>query len=382
MDGFRDLVQYSQVDDEKYLMIKNTIVHHQIDSMRLYAKSYDSLENDAEISDISCQIAVRKICPKCRREFPSRESICPDCLVRLRDADSFNPIMEIKLNPEFEFKGQISCGNFEDLINDENASIIETSDFSIDDFRKIVRDIQKTAFLRLDNVIRDESIEIDELDILNNTILFAKSFVNVDYKAQGMELGYFEFNRIYIDDRQSDSQQIITLIHELSHFLLKEILTHCLCSILNVSKNEYVEAFTTFTLSNVALNQLIDEYAAHTVEARFTMFGYQDYSSFLSIQHDLDSEEVSVAKMVGNNFSNCIRDILESYLDVELRKMIKTQFRNDTFESPDYSRMKHESCKVLSDNGFMRAVKLMLLEGFENADGEILEQYRNQFLQP
>ena len=55
-------------------------------------------------------------------------------------------------------------------------------------------------------------------------MLFAKSFVSVDFKSQGEQLGYFENNTIFIDDRQKDSFKITTLIYELSHFLIHEML--------------------------------------------------------------------------------------------------------------------------------------------------------------
>ena len=65
---------------------------------------------------------------------------------------------------------------------------------------------------------------MDSLSTLEKIILFSKAFVKTEYKEGGGDLGHFEFNEIYIDDRATDALQITTVIHELSHFLLAEIL--------------------------------------------------------------------------------------------------------------------------------------------------------------
>ena len=210
-------------------------------------------------------------------------------------------------------------------------------------------------------------------------LLFAKAFVSVEYKSYGEDLGYFQFNKIYVDDRQRKSLQITTLIHELSHFLLKEFLVHTTCKILDVNKNRHVEAVIIYILSNSSFNSLIDEYAAHNVEGRFTIFGYQDYSSFTAIQKDLDSEHVDIAKTIGNTFAIYIKELLEGFLDWDLREDIKTQFLKDTIESPDYRQLQLENCNKLSDEGFIKAIWLILSEGFQNCNIEVVKRYMEEF---
>ena len=168
-------------------------------------------------------------------------------------------------------------------------------------------------------------------------------------------------------------------IYELSHFLIKEILTRTVCEILDCTKNRHVESVVTYILTYSVFNNLIDEYAAHSVEGRFTIFGYQDYSSFIALQSDLDPEHIDIAKTIGNTFSIYIKDMLEGFIDWDLREEIKDQFLADTIEKPNYAQLGFESCNRLNDEGFMKAIWLILSEGFQNADAEVIESYEQQF---
>ena len=216
------------------------------------------------------------------------------------------------------------------------------------------------------------------MTILEKVILFTKSFVDVEYKSYGAELGYYSFNKIHVDDRQLDSLQITTMLHELTHFLNKEILTHILCHLLDASKTREMESVIAFILSFSSENCLIDEYAAHTVEGRFTLFGYQDYSSFLSIQNTIErtDDEIEMLKTIANSLANVIKGIIESFIDDELLSDIKVQFRKDILDDPNYAQLKLENCTLLNDEGLLRAIQFVLLEGFATASqnvGKLME---------
>ena len=270
-----------------------------------------------------------------------------------------------------------SFSNLTHLTIPEDAG--NPSSFTADDFKDIIHSIKSQAFKNLDKLIADNSIDLDMLDALDKVFAFAKSFVKVEYKSYGGELGYFEFDKVYVDDRQRKSLQITTLIHELTHFLVNEILVHVTCKILNTDKNRHIESVITYILSHSTFNSLVDEYAAHTVEGRFTIFGYQDYSSFLTIQKEMDTEEADIAKVIGNSFAIYIKDLLEGFIDWDLREEIKEQFLSDTLEQPDYRQLALENCSKLSDEGFMKAIWLILTEGLQNADEEVIKSYLNEF---
>ena len=95
----------------------------------------------------------------------------------------------------------------------------------------------------------------------------------------------------------------------------------------------------------------------------------------------MDRDEIEVTKSIGNTFSISIKDILESVLDDEVREKIKEQFLNDTIDRPNYGMLKMENCTILKDEGFVRAIWLILNEGFAVAGQNIekLKEYEECF---
>lgn len=341
-----------------------------------YKESIDYSLSDDEVCAPIMDIQPLKYCPKCGERFSYDENFCPDCLVTLKRVTDNIDIKSIEFDPNLEYVREKSLDN---ILSEDNFELVNRFEFTMDDFNNVTHSIKAQAFKNLDYLIKDNAIDLDELDVLDKVILFAKSFVHVEYKSYGGQLGYFEFDRIYVDDRQRNSLQITTLIHELTHFLFNEILTRILCEILDCTKNKHVESVITYILSNSVFNNLIDEYAAHSVEGRFTIFGYQDYSSFLALQDDLDASQIEIAKVIGNTFSIYIKDLLEGFLDWDLRNEIKDQFLEDTIERPNYSQLQYESCNKLTDEGFLKAIWLILTDGFQNADEEVINSYMKEF---
>ena len=80
-----------------------------------------------------------------------------------------------------------------------------------------------------------------------------------------------------------------------------------------------------------------------------------------------------------NTFSIYIKDMLEGFIDWDMREEIKDQFLADTIEKPNYAQLSFESCSRLNDEGFMKAIWLILSEGFSNADAEVIANYEEQF---
>ena len=322
-------------------------------------------------------IQLIKICPKCGRKYPNYENFCFDCDVKLKDVEDVN-VKNLEICHEFTCKGSNAFDEFTDILTQENLIKINEFQFEMSDFDRIIKAIRSTALKNLDNAIKENEISLDDLTILEKVILFTKSFVDVEYKSYGAELGYYSFNKIHVDDRQLDSLQITTMLHELTHFLNKEILTHILCHLLDASKTREMESVIAFILSFSSENCLIDEYAAHTVEGRFTLFGYQDYSSFLSIQNTLErtDDEIEMLKTIANSLANVIKGIIESFIDDELLSDIKVQFRKDILDDPNYAQLKLENCTLLNDEGLLRAIQFVLLEGFATAGqnvGKLME---------
>lgn len=372
-----ELSSYCREDAEKRLLVDEVLNPQHI---------LRSLSKPDYFMDDFCNelIELTKYCPKCHQKFPEDENFCPKCLVSLkaiRDID----VRLIESDPEFSLIKTNEFSSFEDIFSAENFKIIDEFKFKTRDYNRILLNIKRSSIETFENLIKENEILLEDLDIQDKILLYAKSFVPVDYKSFGPELGYFTFNRITIDDRQTASLQITTLIHEMSHFLLKEIMTHIICTILDCSKNSLMEAIAVFILSYSPFARLIDEYAAHTTEGRFTVYGYQDYSSFIQIEQSLDGEmtadEIEITKSIGNTFAISIKDILESYIDEELRSDINELFLKQVRESPNYEMLALENCNRLTGEGFLKAIWLVLSEGFMSASQNLekLEEYETYF---
>ena len=377
--NLKKLSGYIQVDKEKSALIEDVL-----EPPLMVSALPDHLVTEklsADYCDYS-YVPQEKYCPKCNRKYPKEENFCFDCAVRLKNLEDKIRVCDIKTKPEFTFKGKNSFDDFGEIFTEENINKINELKFTIDEYKRITNGIKKTALKTMDSLIKTNELFLDELSLLDSILLFTKSFVEVDYKSHGQELGFFEFGKITIDDRQTTSLQITTLIHELSHFLLKEILTQIICKVLDCNKNEFTESIAIFILSYSPFTQLIDEYCAHTVEGRFAIYGYQDYSSFIQIERSLDgemaTEEIEITKSIGNTFANSIKDILESFIDEDLRDDIKSQFKKDNCEDPNYDMLAMENCNKLSEDGLIKAIWLILTDGFIQAslNTEKLEEYR------
>ncbi len=367
--GLNDLIGYSEDDEVKIQLIKDVFRNFpQIEMLKCNGLDPDFYISEAKPSLLS-EPQV-KYCPRCNRVYSVSENVCLDCLVRLRTSDEID-IMDIESDFHFVFKGKNTFDNFDCLLSSENMLKINEFNFTINDFSEVLHDIKSQAFKNFDWLVKSNEIDFDGLDILDKILIFTKSFVNVEYKSSGGQLGYFEKNTIFVDDRQTMSLQITTLIHELSHFLIQEILIGIICRILDCSANSFLEFLTAFILSYSSFTQLIDEYSAHNVEGRFTIFGFQDYSSYKQIEKSLDGQmtfdEIEITKSIGNTFAIHIKDILESLIDNDLRKDIKDQFMEDRLDEPNYSALAMENCQRLNDEGFMKAIWLILNDGFEFA---------------
>ncbi|MEE0935163.1 MAG: zinc ribbon domain-containing protein [Methanobrevibacter sp.] len=364
-----NLSKYTEIDREKLELIRSAMPEMEVREKVYYSKDLieDQMDFSPELSLNAPPIdyKITKVCPKCGRKYPDSEIFCFDCAVALKDIEKVN-VRQIDINHEFTVEGENSYTDFNEILTAENLLELTKFEFERDDFNEIIRNIKLKALKNLDSAIKANEIDLDTLSILEKVILFTKSFVNVEYKSYGQELGFYRFNSIFVDDRQLDALQITTMLHELTHFLIKEILTHILCRLLDASKTKEMESIVTFILSYSAENCLIDEYAAHTVEGRFTLIGYQDYSSFLNIQKTIErsKDEIDMLKTIGNSLANTVKEIVESFIDIDLLEDIKKQFRRDILDEPDYSQLMLENCTLLNDVGFLRAIEFIIVDGF------------------
>ena len=375
------LSAYTIVDVEKIRIIDN-LLNSKLEVCEKKLMDYDLIDECSPCYDY-CLEEPAKFCPECGSQYSEEENFCLECGVKLKDITNIS-VRDIEITPDLSVLKTNQLNGFENILTQENLDRICSFNFTMKDFKNIIKDIKLQVLKTLDAAVKKNHILLDELPIEDKVLLFSKSFVNVEYKSYGGELGYFEFNRIYVDDRQLPALQITTLMHELSHFLLKEIITRILCELLDCTKTSEIESVAIFILSYTPVNRLMDEYAAHTVEGRFTLFGYQDYSSFLNIQKtiDLPAEEIEIIKTIANSFSNYIKQILESFIDEDLLDQIKTRFKQDILDRPDYANLALENCKLLNDGGMIQAIEFVVRDGFMiSMDNiETLKEYKRHLV--
>ena len=242
------------------------------------------------------------------------EHICPVCGESNSDIATHCVKCGSQLNP-------ISIDDFDILFNDFNQNLLENSEVRDEDYLELLSNI----FVRADYI--DLWGETTKNKILN----LASIFTECKPKSRGYERGFiFLGTCIYYEDRLADSVQIATIIHELAHYFLFNIIENLLCDILKVKPSSVIQSFVWYFLILPEF-KIMSEYCAHTVEGRFIPYGYQNYGSFNSLVENCGFDEESIGTVIklGNSFANEIIVYLEKYIDDDLRSEIKLQYKKD-----------------------------------------------------
>ncbi|WP_407421896.1 MrcB family domain-containing protein [Methanobrevibacter sp.] len=275
------------------------------------------------------------------------------------------------------------------LFTDKTIRFIQHSKITYDDYSEILAKIRDDYRKNLDKILEDHDLRLSHLTIKEKVLLLSKSFVKTGYKSVGRQLGNYSFDEIRVDDRPSDALIITSIIHELSHFLLEKILKELFMKILKTNDTPLISAFIKIMLEDNELNYIMDEFCAHTVEGRFALYGYQDYSSFKykldEISHLYSKDDIDYTLIVANSFAYDIKDILEDFLNEDLRAEIKEEF-SDISDDPDYDELDFEIETRLVDKDLMEEVKFILTGGFRDSASQMdkleryMAKYENLFL--
>lgn len=250
------------------------------------------------------------------------EHICPICGESNSDLATHCRKCKSQLNP-------ISIDDFETLFSQFNLNLLENAEITDEEYNSMLSNI----------FIRADYIDVWGDSTRNKILNLAGIFTECKTKARGYERGYiFLGNGIYYDDRLEDSIQIATIIHELGHYFLFDIIETLLCNVFKVKPSSTIQSFVWYFLMLPEF-QIMSEYCAHTVEGRFIPYGHQNYGSFNALVENIGVDEESLESMIklGNSFANEIIVYLEKYIDEDLRNEIKMQYRKDltppTYES-------------------------------------------------
>ena len=289
------------------------------------------------------------------------EHFCPYCDELNPDNATYCIICGRQINP-------IAIDSFDDLFTEYNLNLLMNATISDEEYNELLREV----FLRAEYFdMRGDSIK-DK--ILN----FASIFTHCYSKSRGYERGFiFLGNSIHYDDRLDDSVQIATIIHELAHYLLFNIIEMLLCKIFGVETSSTLQSFVWYFLTLPEF-EIMNEYCAHTVEGRFIPYGYQNYGSFriLVERANLDNESVYTMKKFGNTFANELVVYLEKYIDEDLREEIKIQYKLD-LKDPSYDSIVIETSDSfplgLKNSAILRVLSDIFIEASDLKVREELE---------
>ena len=277
-----------------------------------------------------------------------------------------------------------NLNSVEEFFTDENIEKIVECDFSYDNYLQILKDIKLNSSETFNNLVNLYNLNLNELSIQDKVLLFSKSSVNTQFKSVGRLLGSYGFNTIKIDERLSKPLIITSIIHELTHFLLEKILKEVLMKILDTNDTPLILSYVKIMLEDNDLNYLLDEFCAHTVEGRFALYGFQDYSSFNyklnEISHLYSEEDINYTLVIANTFAYDIKDIIEEFIDDDLRDEIKDEFLK-LHNQPNYEPLDLEIESKLENDDFIESIAIILTSGIGEAinQREKLERYMNKY---
>lgn len=274
--------------------------------------------------------------------------------------------------------------NPNDFFTDEIIKKIIKCNITTREYDKIIFEIKEASKNNLSMIVEDYGLNLNELSAKDKVLIYSKSFVHTEYKSVGRLLGSYSFNKIQIDDRLPNPLIITSIIHELSHFLLEKILKETLMKILETNDTPLISSYIKILLEDNDLNYLLDEFCAHTVEGRFALYGYQDYSSFKykldEISHLYSKEDIDYALILANTFAYDIKDIMEEFIGEKLRDEIKDEFLNLN-DQPKYEPLDFEIESKIENDYFIESLALILTSGIGEAVNQRnkLERYMDKF---
>ena len=257
-----------------------------------------------------------KICPRCGAESPDISKFCINC------------------GSEFEFNM-----GFDKYINRETVDILESSNLCEVEYDDIINDIIASAKIKYNALMEDSYSHEEDMFPIDKILLIANSFASLSFKNEGSDYGHYGFNLIQIDERLNSSFQIFTIIKQLAHHLLAEILENVMAYVLGIEKDDELESVIAASFKFEAPN-LMDEYCACIVQERFIPYGYQNFNSFYEIfdnVEDKNSENITFYLNLANSLAQDIFLILDEFIDVDLREKIKIQFQVDNIKKESRS---------------------------------------------
>lgn len=260
--------------------------------------------------------------------------------------------------------------NLQELLTEENLQNIKNHEFSIEEYKTILKNIDRHGRKNLNLDKNMTALEqITEITVQHTIIYESKDNLNS---------GYYVYNKLYLNRNLPKSQQIATLIHELSHHIYAEIFEGWLLTLFKVKKKSIIESFVMFMLNNSIENRAANEYISYIVEGRFTPKKYQNYISFIQLimELNINVKESKEYFIFGHEVSHDIDNLLKPVIDENLRKLIEEQFEEDGI-TPSNQELKFdyrdERFSEEEKIDIMKEMIYFIFDYFVNGSGEIEE---------
>lgn len=249
----------------------------------------------------------------------------------------------------------------------ENLNHIMKVKFDVNDYHNILNEISNEGLSKLKIDSNQSALE----SVKNIT----KQHVNIYYSEKEISSGYYIYNKIYLNSNQPESQQIVTLIHELTHHIYAEIFEKVLSTIFDVENYKIIESFVMFMLNNSIENRMADEYLSYIVEGRFTPEKYHNYLPFIQllIEYGVDVESSKDYFIFAHEVSHDIDKILRDVIDQKLQNKINKQFLDDELDEFNQS-LTFDYCDERFDDAEKVEIILEMIyfifDYFVNGDGD------------
>lgn len=305
-----------------------------------------------------------RICPKCNKESPDISNFCIDC------------------GAEFE-----SNLGFDKYINQNTIDILNSIKLSKEEYDNILNDIIDNAKVNYGNLISEYSSNKEDIFPLDDVKFIAQSFASLSFKKEVSDYGHYGFNLIEIDERLNSSLQIFTIIKQLAHHLLAEILENVMVYVLNVKKDDELESVVATTFKFEA-PRLMDEYCACMTQEYFIPYGFQNYKSLYEFYDNVvnkNSEDVIFYLNLANSLAQDVIHILNEFIDDKLREKIRIQFKVDSISAEHGSVGLNNLITLKEDEKINSITSITLkvpIEVFLNDKGsydDILDEYKDKF---
>lgn len=265
-----------------------------------------------------------------------------------------------------------------ELLTEDNLNSLADMEFTVDEYMEILDEIYSESINNLD---LDGSISP-----LENIKRVTSQHVNIYYSEKEISSGYYIYNKIYLNNKLPEAQQIVTLIHELTHHIYAEIFEKWLYKKFNIEANSIVESLVMFMLNNSIENRVADEYLSYIVESRFTPPEYQNYISFIQLllELNIDVEHSKSFFIFAHEISHDIDDMLKPIINEQLRENISKQFVVDNIDALN-QKLTFDYCDERYDDEekveIMKEMIYFIFDYFVNGDGNItdLENYIEEF---